>query len=58
MAPVLPLLDSQDIAVTDPVETISYATVAADTVEEETVFPRLTFKAEVQDAVFAKNFSM
>ena len=33
-------------------ETISYATVAVDTVEEETVFPRLTFKAEVQDAVF------
>ena len=34
-------------------ETVSYATVAVDTVEEETVFPRLTFKAEVQDAVFA-----
>lgn len=33
-------------------ETVSYATVAVDTVEEETVFPRLTFKAEVQDAVF------
>jgi hypothetical protein len=33
-------------------ETISYATVAANTVEDETVFPRLTFKAEVQDAVF------
>ena len=33
-------------------ETISYATVAEDTVEDETVFPRLTFKAEVQDAVF------
>jgi len=33
-------------------ETISYATVAAGTVEEDTVFPRLTFKAEVQDAVF------
>ena len=34
-------------------ETISYATVAVDTVEEDTVYPRLTFKAEVQDAVFA-----
>lgn len=33
-------------------ETISYATVAVDTVEEDTVYPRLTFKAEVQDAVF------
>ena len=35
-------------------ETVSYATVAVDTVEEETVFPRLTFKAEVQDAVFTR----
>jgi hypothetical protein len=34
-------------------ETISYATVAVDTVEDETVYPRLTFKAEIQDAVFA-----
>lgn len=34
-------------------ETISYATVAVDTVEDETVYPRLTLKAEVQDAVFA-----
>lgn len=33
-------------------ETISYATVAVDTVEDETVYPRLTLKAEVQDAVF------
>jgi len=33
-------------------ETVSYATVAVDTVEEDTVYPRLTFKAEVQDAVF------
>jgi len=33
-------------------ETISYATVAVNTVEEDTVYPRLTFKAEVQDAVF------
>ena len=39
-------------------ETISYATVAEDTVENETVFPRLTFKAEVQDAVFETNLSM
>ena len=33
-------------------ETISYATVAVDTVEDDTVYPRLTTKAEVQDAVF------
>lgn len=32
--------------------TISYATVAVNTVEDQTVYPRLTEKAQVQDAVF------
>lgn len=32
--------------------TISYATVAVETVEDEEVYPRLTEKAARQDAVF------
>lgn len=35
-------------------ETISYATVAVDTIEDQEVYPRLTQKAAVQDAVFMR----